>query len=153
MPSITVRQLFAFPVATLFDFFRRPANMVLAAPPELQLQLIDAPEVVEVGSRIVVQVRRWGLSQRIVTEVVDLVDNERIVQEQCQGPFRSLRREQRLGESNGETEVVEEITFEPPGGMLGLVMTATRVEDEFRAALAYREGKVKEYLRRAREGS
>jgi ligand-binding SRPBCC domain-containing protein len=147
MPSITVRQRFAFPVEALFDFFRRPANMVLAAPPELHLQLIEAPEVVEVGSRIVVQIRRWGLSQRIVTEVVDLEENMRIVQEQRHGPFRSLRREQRVSESNGETEVVEEITFEPPGGMLGLVMTASRIEDEMRAGLAYRERTVKEYLR------
>ncbi len=153
MSSITVHQRFAVSVATLFDFFCRPANMVLVAPPELQLQLIEAPEVVALGSRIVVQLRRWGLSQRIVTEVVDLVENERIGEEQRQGPFRSMRREQRLDESNGETDVVEEITFEPPGGMLGLVLTAARIENDLRAALAYREGKVKDYLRRVQEGS
>jgi ligand-binding SRPBCC domain-containing protein len=112
------------------------------------LQLLDAPDVVVAGSRIVVQVRRWGISQRIVTEVVELVENTRIVEEQRQGPFRSWRREQHFGEDHAETEVAEKIAFEPPGGMLGLVLTAARIEEDLRLAYSFREERVKECLLR-----
>jgi ligand-binding SRPBCC domain-containing protein len=150
LPTFTASQRFTFPVEVVFDFFRRPANVVSLAPPETSLQLIEAPEVVEAGSQIVVQVRRWGISQLIVTEVVELVDNLRIVEEQRQGPFRAWRHIWRFGECKSETELEEEITFEPPGGMLGLMLTTARIEEELRFAFAHREEKV---IERIRQGS
>jgi ligand-binding SRPBCC domain-containing protein len=148
MPTFTTSQRFAFPVEIVFDFFRRPANVVSVAPPELSLTLIEAPELVEPGSRIVVQVRRWGLSQRFVTEVVELVENSIIVEEQRQGPFRAWRHERRFNGIDGGTQLDEEITHEPPGGMLGLTLTAARVEEDLRLAFAHRIEKLNELLRR-----
>jgi ligand-binding SRPBCC domain-containing protein len=147
--TFNASQRFAYPVEIVFDFFRRPGKVVSVAPPELALTLIDAPDLVELGTRIVVQVRRWGLSQRIVTEVVELVENNRIVEEQRQGPFRAWRHDQRFIEIDGGTQLNEEITYEPPGGLLGLTLTAARVEEDLRLAFAHRMEKLTELLLRA----
>jgi ligand-binding SRPBCC domain-containing protein len=147
VPTFCSIQRFAFPIEAVFDFFRRPAGLVSIAPPELNLQLLEAPEVLSAHSRMVVQARRWGISQRIVTEVVELVDNSRIVEEQRQGPFRSWRHERHFVQDGASTEIREQITFEPPGGLLGLVLTVARIEADLRNGYAYREGRVHECLR------
>src|SRR4051812_42146433 len=52
VPTFTVRERFPFTLRVLFDFFLRPANVVAVAPLELHLTLLEAQEVVEVGSRV-----------------------------------------------------------------------------------------------------
>ena len=37
MPTFAIVQRFGFPLPAVFDFFRRPANSVAVAPPELHL--------------------------------------------------------------------------------------------------------------------
>jgi ligand-binding SRPBCC domain-containing protein len=145
--TFTSVQRFAFPLAAVFDFFRRPANLVAVAPPELSVQLLEAPDRLETGARTTVQIRRWGISQRIVTEVVELVENSRIVEEQLQGPFRFWRHEGQFAELDSETEVTDEITFEPPGGMLGFVLTTSRITEDLSGVFAGRVERVNEFLR------
>jgi ligand-binding SRPBCC domain-containing protein len=148
MPVVRITQRFPYPQARVVDFFRRPANVVAVAPVGLQLRLVEAPAVVAVGSRIVVDARRWGIRQRVVTEVVRL-DEETIVEEQRSGPFRRWLHTRRFRAiTPDETELEEEIDFEPPGGMLGLVMTAERVEGDLLAALRSRHPLVLETLAR-----
>jgi ligand-binding SRPBCC domain-containing protein len=147
VPSYSVVQCFPFPLEEVFDFFRRPSRIVSIAPEELGLHLLDGPEVVEVGSRIVVQVRRWGVSQRIVTEVVALEDGRSIVEEQRQGPFRAWRHERTFAAIGAtETEVIEMIDYEAPGGMLGLTLTAARIEADLEWSFAQRVLRVVEML-------
>ena len=120
----------------------RPAEVVRLAPPGAGLRLVEAPEVVEVGARIVAEVRRWGLTRRVVTEVVSLTEPGRLVEEQREGPFRRWVHTRTFAPAEGGCAVTEEIEYEPPGGMLGLTMTAEVIERELRAAYAGREGRV-----------
>jgi ligand-binding SRPBCC domain-containing protein len=137
MPTFDCVQVLPFPRAVVFDFFLRPGNMIALAPPQFGLTLVEAPQVVELGSRIVVQARRWGLSQRLITEVVQLHEPSALIEEQRQGPFRSWRHERHFKEMGAETEVSERIHYEPPGGILGLLLTARAIEADL--ALAYTE--------------
>jgi ligand-binding SRPBCC domain-containing protein len=147
VPSYSIVQRFPFSPEVVFDFFRRPSRIVSIAPEDLGLHLLEGPEVMEVGSRIVVQVRRWGVSQRIVTEVVALEDGRSFVEEQRQGPFRAWRHEHRftaLGAA--QTEVAERIDYELPGGLLGLMLTAARIEADLARSFAQRVPRVVEIL-------
>ena len=47
MPDYVREQHFEFPLERVFAFFRRPANLVAVAPPEMNLRVVDGPEVVE----------------------------------------------------------------------------------------------------------
>jgi ligand-binding SRPBCC domain-containing protein len=141
MPICFVER-YPLPRAVVFAFFRKPANVVAVAPPDLPLRLIEGPESPAVGERFAVEVRRFGLTRRIDTEVMTMEEPSRIVERQAQGPFREWVLERRFVEIDDVTELTETITYEPPGGMLGLMMTPSAVEGELRRAYQGRPERV-----------
>jgi ligand-binding SRPBCC domain-containing protein len=147
MPCFETSQDFAFPLGRVFDVFTRPANLARVMPPELHFRVIEAPERLELGSRVTVQGRRWGLGQRVTSEVTAFEAEVRFVQEQVCGPFRRwAHRHEFEALPDGGTRVCEAIDFEPPGGLLGLQLTAAAVERELGQVFAYRKGKWAELL-------
>jgi ligand-binding SRPBCC domain-containing protein len=114
----------ARPVADVFAFFLVPRQTLPLAPPELHLQLVEGPERLQLGSRLVRTGRRWGLPQRVASEVTALEAEVLLVEAQVQGPFRRWVHALhfQVGEA-GNCVLRECIEFEPPGGMLGLLVT------------------------------
>jgi ligand-binding SRPBCC domain-containing protein len=139
MPRFERTETYPAPPARAFALFRRPAERVRMTPPELRLELEDGPEELALGSRMTVRGRRWGVTQRMTTEVTALEDGVRIVEEQRQGPFRSWKHTQRFDATpDGGVRITDEIDFEPPGGVLGRLATAEAIRAELEAAFAYR---------------
>lgn len=134
MPRLEVIETYGVEAGRLIALFRSPREVVGLAPADLGLRLVDGPDVVEVGSRVTVEARRWGLTQRIVTEVVELLPGVSLIEEQRRGPFRHWRHERHFRDlPGGGCELREVIEFEPPGGLLGLTLTAARIEADLRA--------------------
>jgi ligand-binding SRPBCC domain-containing protein len=127
------------PIAQVFDFFRRPANLLRVAPPSLHLQLENPPDVLQLGSRLALCGRRWGIRYRSVTEVIAFQPGLYFLEEQKEGAFRKWVHAHRFeATANTGTHVVDEIDYEPPGGMLGLLLTAGAVERELNEFFRYR---------------
>src|SRR5688572_28454643 len=78
----------ARPLAEVFAFFRAAKNLAVIAPPELNLELLSAPEILEAGATLVWKGRRWGIAQQIAQQVTLYDDQKRIVIEQIKGPLR-----------------------------------------------------------------
>jgi ligand-binding SRPBCC domain-containing protein len=112
----------------LFDFLIRPANIPKISPPDLSVAVIAAPEVVDVGSRITIEARNLGMRHRLTTQITAIETNALVADEQIEGPFRKYRHERRLKESPGGVLMIEFIDYEPPGGMLGLLLSKSRLE-------------------------
>jgi ligand-binding SRPBCC domain-containing protein len=147
MPRFVAAVDVAAPLARVFDFFRNPANLVGVAPPALQLQLEDAPQEIRFGSRITLASRRWGLRYRSVTEVIAFEPPVAFVDEQKEGAFRQWVHTHRFEDLAGDgTRVVDQIDYEPPGGLLGLVLTPATVESELAAFFRYRNAKLAELV-------
>jgi ligand-binding SRPBCC domain-containing protein len=144
MPIFESSVLLPRPVAEVFDFFCCPANLVVVSPPELHLRLVDGPERLELGSRITVQGRRWGLSQRVVSEVTVFEPGVRVVDEQREGPFGRFIHEHRFEPEGTGTRVTDCIDFEPPSGLLGRLLTARTIERDLQKVFAYRQKKLAE---------
>jgi ligand-binding SRPBCC domain-containing protein len=144
MPRFVVTICVPRPVAEVFEFLRRPANLPGLSPPELHLRVTDAPERLEVGSRLTLLAWRWGIPQRSVHEVTALEANALLVEEQREGLFGRWVHTQRLQEVPGGTQVTHEIDFEPPGGLIGLVATPAMIERDLRWIFDHREQKVRE---------
>jgi ligand-binding SRPBCC domain-containing protein len=147
MPRFETSQDFAAAVERVFDVFSRPANLLRVMPPDLHLRVLEAPERLELGSRVTVQGRRWGLGQRVTSEVTAFEAGVGFVQEQVSGPFRRWVHAHRFEAlPDGGTRVSEAIDFEPPGGVLGLQLTAAVVERELLRVFAHRKDRWAELL-------
>jgi ligand-binding SRPBCC domain-containing protein len=134
------------PPAEVFAFFLRPRNLLALAPPDMHLELLEGPDLLQAGARLSWKTRRLGISQRIVTEITALEPGTLLVEEQREGPLRKFIRTLRFEEVPEGTRVTEVIDFEPPGGLLGFVVTAGWIEQDLRAAAAHRDRKLRELL-------
>jgi ligand-binding SRPBCC domain-containing protein len=132
------------PVAEVFEFLRRPASLPELAPPELHLRVTDAPERLELGSRLTMLAWRYGIPQRSVHEITALEPDRLLVEEQREGLFRRWVHTQRFEEVPGGTKVTHEIDFEPPGGLVGLVATPALIERDLRWLFDHREKQLRE---------
>ena len=146
MPIFEASEFYPHPIDTVFLFLRSPANLVAISPPDFHLRVIEGPELVELGSRVVLQGRRWGISQRVVSLITVFKPPVRFTDSQVEGPFRKWDHTHRFEAVAGATRVSDDIEYEPPGGMLGLVVTAARIESDLGRVFEYRAKKLAELL-------
>ncbi len=144
MPHYTATFEIARRVPDLFGFFSKPRNLVQLAPAELNLELLTGPEIMQLGTRLVWKGRRFGISQQIIQEVATFDHEKLITLEQKQGPFGRWIHAHHFESTDAGTRIVEQIDFEPPGGMLGFVVTTNAIRKDLDKLLAFREKKLKE---------
>jgi ligand-binding SRPBCC domain-containing protein len=144
MPHYTVTIEIARPLSDMFVFFTKPKNLVQFTPPDYNLELLTGPEVLARGERLVWQGRRFGVSQKIIQEVATFDLEKLIIVEQKQGPFKSWIQAHHFEPSGSGTRIIEKIDFEPPGGMLGFLVTANSIRKELDNVSAFRAQKLKE---------
>jgi ligand-binding SRPBCC domain-containing protein len=131
---------------TLFEFVIRPANLLRVSPPELQVTLSDPPEILELGSILIVTGRRWGFPQRFITQVVKFEPGHMFVEEQRHGPFKKMVHHHIVEADGTGARMVDRVEFEPPGGPLGILLSPARIEQDMAELYAYRVQKLKEIL-------
>jgi ligand-binding SRPBCC domain-containing protein len=132
--------------AAVFDFLARPANLLAVTPPSYGMTLVEGPERLHLGAKVILQGRRWGVSQRIVSFITAFEPNRRMTDEQHQGPLRKWVHEHFLEEAESGTRMIDRVEFETPGGLLGFVLTNHRIEKELIELFAYRESRFRELL-------
>jgi ligand-binding SRPBCC domain-containing protein len=137
---------FARPLSEVFAFFIQPANLIVLTPPQLHMRLVDGPERIVQGARLTFKGRRWGISHRAVSEITRLETDKLFVDSQIEGPFRKWVHTHAFESAPPGTRVRDTIDFEPPGGILGLVITARFVEKDLSWVFAYRAKKLRELL-------
>lgn len=134
------------PVEEVFAFFSRPANLIRMTPPELHLRLVEGPERLQLGSRIVLQGRRWGIPQRLVSQVTVYEPSVRFVDEQVEGPFPRWAHTHAFEAVPEGTRLTDQIEYEPPAGVLGLLVTASVIERDLHWVFDFRKQKLEELL-------
>ncbi len=114
----------------VFGLFVRPAG-ALDLVPDAGVELLDAPDLLVVGALLTLRTRRYGLTQKHLHRVEVVAPPERLVVVQVRGPLKAYRLEQRLEPAGEGTRLVEAIDFEPPGGVLGQLVTEAGLRREF----------------------
>ena len=146
MPHFESTTTLLRPIAEVFDFLTLPANLLEVTPPEFNARLVEAPERLHLGAHVVVQARRWGFAQRMVSEVTVFEPNRLLVDEQREGPFPKWKHTHLLEAVPDGTRMTDHIEFEAPGGMLGFLLTPQTILSELQEMFAYREYRFKELL-------
>lgn len=128
MPEFRADAEFRCEPRAVFDFLIRPVNVVRLSPPDVQVRLVEGPAVVQLGSIVTIEARNFGIRQRFSVRITELEEDERLTDEQIEGPFRYYRHSRRLERSSNGSRLVEVVEFSPPGGMLGMLLTPERLQ-------------------------
>ncbi|MBX3440832.1 MAG: SRPBCC family protein [Planctomyces sp.] len=133
--------------SSLYEFLLRPANVSRISDPRLGLNMVSAPDVVSVGSRIVFQVQGFGIVQTLEHEIIAVEAPRLIIEEQVKGPMKAWRHEHHFEAEETGVRMVDRVIFEPPGGVLGFLVKESKILESLEEGFLHRE----EELRRLAE--
>ena len=142
MAEFEARVDLAAPREEVFAYLTNPDNVAKLTAPEAGLKLVKSPNPFTAGSFIHLELSGFGPTQAMVYEITDLTAPEGFTEVQAKGPLKSFRQEHVLTEAPGGTTLVEKVRFEPPGGMLGFLVTEDRVRKGLLAGYRYRHEKL-----------
>lgn len=126
------------PAASLRAFLGRTANLPEISDPDIELEILSAPETVAVGEKIVFRITALGLRQRMTHEYKAVTDLE-IYECLVDGPMPAWHHHQRI-QVLGDTEcqLTDEVFFQLPGGLMKFVLTEERIRESLTSGMAYR---------------
>jgi ligand-binding SRPBCC domain-containing protein len=138
MASYQAETLLAAPAEEIFDFLVRPENVIKVTAPSVALKPVAAPEILERGSRIELELSGFGPPQRFLYEVVEFERPFRFTEHLVKGPLKSYRHEHLFEVTDQGTRIVDHVIFEPPGGMLGFLVTEDRIRKGLHQGFQFR---------------
>lgn len=84
--------------------------------------------LIELGETVTWRIVQFGIPLRMTSIISDMDRPHRFVDEQLHGPFQSFRHEHRFTSVPGGTEMVDEISFTAPLGILGRLAERVALE-------------------------
>ena len=131
---------------TAFDYITRPANMKAIAPKDVDLVFVEAPEVIQLGSKLVFKVQAFGMAQQLEHEIVAFEALKSFREKMTKGPLPAWQHDYILEPNSNGVLLLNRIEFQPPGGMLGMLLTADRMLSHLEEGYAYRSEALKKVL-------
>lgn len=135
------------PLERVFDFAIRPENIARISPPVLGLRFVNPPDEYKLGSKFEFKVQAWGTVQTSHFEIVEFDRPNLFVEIQLKGPMKSWRHEHRFASNaEGHTVVSNRIEFAPPGGLVGMLVTESKILDSMEDGFFHRHQQLKKLL-------
>ncbi len=134
------------PPPALRVFLGCPSNLPQISNPDLELEVLAAPPQVIAGERIEFRITAYGFKQRATHEYL-IASEEMIVESQIEGPLRAWKHSQRIEMAGaGHCRLIDEVEFEPPGGMLGFLLTEARILESLQEGMDFRYSVLQELI-------
>ncbi len=122
-----------------------PGLFETVTDPAMEFELIAAPPTVSAGEEISFSVLAGGFRQ-ILRHRWTTVTDDRIVAEQVSGPMQSWVHIQSLAPVDSGCRLTDEIRFDPPSGVLGMMVTEEAIRDSLQQTMSTRHRLIAEYL-------
>jgi ligand-binding SRPBCC domain-containing protein len=104
----------------VFLFFSRPENLARITPPDMGFAILTPlPIVMKPGALIDYTIRLMGISLRWTTLITTYEPPGCFIDEQIRGPYSFWHHRHYFNETEGGTEIVDEVHYLLPGGLLG----------------------------------
>jgi ligand-binding SRPBCC domain-containing protein len=130
--------------ASVFAFIIKSSHLPQISPPQVGLALVSAPEIFTEGCRFTFKMQGYGLVQQMEHEVSQIVPGQGYQETQIRGPLQSMVHKHILvPQPDGSTILTNHIEFQPPAGLLGLMVNADRILDSLEDAFDYRHAALK----------
>jgi ligand-binding SRPBCC domain-containing protein len=147
MPRVEASVFVRSPIERIFDFLTSSENFTKIVPADLQLRLVQAPPQMALGARFEVQILGFGLPQNVIYEITEFIHPHRFQEAQVKGPLgRYVHDHDFAPQEDGTVRVTDRIDFEPPGGLLGFLLTAERLKTSLEQGLTHRHRELKRLL-------
>ena len=146
MPTFANHLVLGCTAAEVMALLRDPRQRLPLAPPEWPLELVEGPSLLDNGSSTTWKLKRYGVSQTMVLEVTACDPPERLVEEQRTGPFRRWVHTITCTPHPAGVLLEDAIDYEPPGGMLGLLVTVAQMEEMLTQSFAWRDRQLRAML-------
>jgi ligand-binding SRPBCC domain-containing protein len=119
----------------------------LITPPDVGLHLVEAPEVLELGSKVLFKVQGWGQVQQFLHEITAFETHQQLSEKMVKGLFgRWIHDHVMTVNANGETVITDRIEFEPPAGLLGFLVNKKKILDYLEDGFDHRQKQLKKLL-------
>lgn len=138
MAKFESRTVLNAPAEQVFEYLRSPVNLQRIAPPETQFVYVDPPPLIELGSRLVCKVQAYGMIQQMSYEIIDLKVPERYRERMVEGPLQLWLQDYILEPGHDSVTLINQIEFEPPAGLLGLIVNERRILEALEDGFDYR---------------
>jgi len=138
MAKFESRTVLNAPAEQVFEYLRSPVNLQRIAPPETQFVYVDPPPLIELGSRLVCKVQAYGMIQQMSYEIIDLKVPERYRERMVEGPLQLWLQDYILEPGLDSVTLINQIEFEPPAGLLGLIVNERRILEALEDGFDYR---------------
>ena len=146
MPTFEARVALATTAEELFDYIVHPAHLAGIMPSATPLEVIESPERLELGSQLVVDLDGFGPTQRLTYEVTAFEEPVSFTETMISGPLGAWVHQRTITQAGEMVELLEEVTFEPPDGLAGLLLTSSRIEASLDSSFAHRHRRLRELL-------
>ncbi|MCP4509538.1 MAG: hypothetical protein GY826_24445 [Fuerstiella sp.] len=146
MPDFTASTTLRCSAAAVRQYLGATANVPSISDPELELEVIDAPEQVASDAIIEFRITAYGFKQRMKHRYVEVGEME-IVAEQVEGPTRTwVHRQSIAANDDGTCLLTDHVEFEPPGGMMGFVLTEASIRESLDDGMQFRYEALRGFL-------
>lgn len=140
----------ASPPSVVFAFFEHPDAFGKLIPPDEQVELLKAPQSLDVGTRVVIRTRLGPFPIEWEVEHIEYVPGRLFVDRQVRGPFAAwTHRHEFDDDGQGGTLLRDVVDYAPPGGMLGAAVGGRFLESKLEKLFDYRH----QVIRKAVENS
>jgi ligand-binding SRPBCC domain-containing protein len=159
VPVLEFETTIAAPLERVWAFYSDPVKALPAlTPPDIEVSMESADRPVQVGSRIILNIRQPLLQRRRVRWVAKIVEHRpphpvafgeeaRFVDEQESGPFKMWRHEhdfERIDEKT--TRMLDRVTYRVPFGPIGWIADFVFVRRQLAEMFRYRHEQTRKIL-------
>jgi ligand-binding SRPBCC domain-containing protein len=102
------------PRERVFAYFAEPENLRTLSPPSVGLEILSAPPVLALGSRIEMRIRARGVPLRWRSEITRFEPPALFVDDLRRGPYRLWRHQHLFEARDGGTAVRDYVRWSPP---------------------------------------
>lgn len=132
----------------LFNYIIRPANLQAIAPPDMQFVYVKPPETFQLGSHLTCKAQAYGMVQQLSYEIVEFEAPVRFREKMTDGPLRMWVHDYIIEPhaNPGMVTLINRIEFEPPGGLMGFIVTADKISEALEDGFGHRSEELQKHF-------
>ena len=148
MPQFKYETILPCSVEQAFELLTTTKTILQSSPPAMALNYVATPDVYHQGAIIEFQVINFGQVQTIHHEVIEFEAPNLFVETMIKGPMSHWVHSHKFeAHPDRGTIMTDEVEFDPPSGVLGFIITKTKLIDSLEERLEEREGLLLQMLK------